>query len=419
MKKKISIIIIFFAIILILLFVFQDSIIIKISLYKTQQLYRENFEKAKKLHMDGKYEEAFSLLQNYRDSNDEIGNLYYEIKFDFYSSKIDEIKYIEELSEVSDFLIEMEKEFQNKSEYKFKLEKNFTSVAEEMIKKSDSLEDFEKWEEISAVLIENDNIELSEMIIEVLNSLATVKLKLALNGVWQRENDYLSGSTIEISFNGEIGSAIITKAVNNEYGFTEGDVKWKNIKILNATTFTFEDLNKGYVYVDGGYNATSSYTEAQGELDYETLKIKTQANTDVSNLGAVQSWKKTEKKTNKKVTSTEQQSTFSLEQNTPETINNSKTSSTPTFHSNDYILPSSDSMYYTKKDLESLTSEELRIARNEIYARHGRKFQDEALQTYFDSCSWYYGYIEPEDFRENILNDYEIANRDLIKECEE
>ena len=313
----------------------------------------------------------------------------------------------------------MEKEFQNKSEYKFKLEKNFTSVAEEMIKKSDSLEDFEKWEEISAVLIENDNIELSEMIIEVLNSLATVKLKLALNGVWQRENDYLSGSTIEISFNGEIGSAIITRAVNNEYGFTEGDVKWKNIKILNATTFTFEDLNKGYVYVDGGYNATSSYTEAQGELDYETLKIKTQANTDVSNLGAVQSWKKTEKKTNKKVTSTEQQSTFSLEQNTPETINNSKTSSTPTFHSNDYILPSSDSMYYTKKDLESLTSEELRIARNEIYARHGRKFQDEALQTYFDSCSWYYGYIEPEDFRENILNDYEIANRDLIKECEE
>ena len=118
MKKKISIIIIFFAIILILLFVFQDSIIIKISLYKTQQLYRENFEKAKKLHMDGKYEEAFSLLQNYRDSNDEIGNLYYESTFDFYSSKIDEIKYIEELSEVSDFLIEMEKEFQNKSEYK-------------------------------------------------------------------------------------------------------------------------------------------------------------------------------------------------------------------------------------------------------------------------------------------------------------
>ena len=48
----------------------------------------------------------------------------------------------------------------------------------------------------------------------------------------------------------------------------------------------------------------------------------------------------------------------------------------------------------------NITDEEIRIARNEIYARHGRRFNDSELQEYFDSLSWYYGYIEPEDFVE-------------------
>lgn len=79
-----------------------------------------------------------------------------------------------------------------------------------------------------------------------------------------------------------------------------------------------------------------------------------------------------------------------------------------------YILPTSDSEYLTMDDLEGLTAEECRIARNELYARHGRLFTDEALQAYFDSCDWYTGSIAPEDFDESILNEYEFANRDLI-----
>ncbi len=87
--------------------------------------------------------------------------------------------------------------------------------------------------------------------------------------------------------------------------------------------------------------------------------------------------------------------------------------------SDGYILPYSDSMYYSAEDLEALSASDLRLARNEIYARHGRKFQDQQLQAYFDSCSWYDGFIEPEQFQEQTLNDYEMANRDLIKQCEE
>lgn len=85
---------------------------------------------------------------------------------------------------------------------------------------------------------------------------------------------------------------------------------------------------------------------------------------------------------------------------------------------NDDVFPLSSSVYLTVSDLEGLTKEECRIARNEIYARHGRLFTDEFLQDYFNSKDWYEGYIEPEDFDESVLNEYEISNRDLIVEYE-
>lgn len=85
----------------------------------------------------------------------------------------------------------------------------------------------------------------------------------------------------------------------------------------------------------------------------------------------------------------------------------------------EYILPESDSRYLDIEELYGLSKEECRIARNELFARHGRKFADEELQDYFNSCSWYHGTIEPDDFDDSVLNDYEVYNRDLIVEYEE
>lgn len=84
-----------------------------------------------------------------------------------------------------------------------------------------------------------------------------------------------------------------------------------------------------------------------------------------------------------------------------------------------YVLPESDSRYLTMTDLEGLTKEECRIARNELYARHGRRFDDGELQRYFDSCDWYEGTVAPADFDDSVLNEYEVANRDLIVMYEE
>ena len=62
---------------------------------------------------------------------------------------------------------------------------------------------------------------------------------------------------------------------------------------------------------------------------------------------------------------------------------------------NDYVFPQSSSEYLIRDDLEGKTGEELRIARNEIYARHGRRFNDKTLQWYFDAKSWYQGTVAP------------------------
>ena len=84
----------------------------------------------------------------------------------------------------------------------------------------------------------------------------------------------------------------------------------------------------------------------------------------------------------------------------------------------EYLLPDSDSRYLTEDDLAGFTAEQCRLARNEIYARHGRRFKDPALQRYFDSLSWYNGTIEPSDFNDNVFNSYERANCSLIIDYE-
>ena len=69
--------------------------------------------------------------------------------------------------------------------------------------------------------------------------------------------------------------------------------------------------------------------------------------------------------------------------------------------SDEYIIPYSNTRYLTDADLDSLSEWDLKLARNEIYARHGRRFKDPELQRYFDSRSWYNGIYDPEDFDKN------------------
>lgn len=84
----------------------------------------------------------------------------------------------------------------------------------------------------------------------------------------------------------------------------------------------------------------------------------------------------------------------------------------------DYIIPYSDTRYLSQQDLMGMNKGTLRAARNEIYARYGRKFKAKDLQDYFNSKSWYHPTIEADQFTDNMLSETERHNANLIKEAE-
>ena len=82
---------------------------------------------------------------------------------------------------------------------------------------------------------------------------------------------------------------------------------------------------------------------------------------------------------------------------------------------NDYFLiPYSGNTYLDASDLAGFSSSDLRIARNEIYARYGYVFDSQELQAYFDSQAWY----APDYSYNGSLTDWEQHNVDLIKSFE-
>lgn len=84
----------------------------------------------------------------------------------------------------------------------------------------------------------------------------------------------------------------------------------------------------------------------------------------------------------------------------------------------DYILPESNSRYLTDADVSGLTLQQLNYAKNEIYARHGRKFDSKELQNYFGSKSWYNGTVNATDFKETVFNEYEKKNAEFLRQKE-
>lgn len=91
------------------------------------------------------------------------------------------------------------------------------------------------------------------------------------------------------------------------------------------------------------------------------------------------------------------------------------------YKNKDYILPDSDWDTVTYSDLAGLSLAELRIARNEIFARHGRLFEDDLLNKWFFSKDWYlniHNKKAPSEFSYNF-SQVELDNVDTIRAYEE
>ena len=84
----------------------------------------------------------------------------------------------------------------------------------------------------------------------------------------------------------------------------------------------------------------------------------------------------------------------------------------------DFIFYDSDRRVIDQDELDDLSKEQCDIARNEIYARHGRMFKSDQLQEYFNSKSWYEPRYESDSFPESLLNKTEKKNAYMILEYE-
>lgn len=77
-------------------------------------------------------------------------------------------------------------------------------------------------------------------------------------------------------------------------------------------------------------------------------------------------------------------------------------------------LFNTDTEYYTSEDFADAPKSVIRVAKNEIYARHGYIFTDPDLNSYFNGMDWYTPSTYPEDFSVTVFNDYERANLELL-----
>lgn len=79
-----------------------------------------------------------------------------------------------------------------------------------------------------------------------------------------------------------------------------------------------------------------------------------------------------------------------------------------------YFVENCDKMYFTEEDIAGFDEEMCRYARNACYAKSGRIFASADLQAYFSQFDWYEGTVSAENFHSGLLNQYQIANINLI-----
>jgi hypothetical protein len=79
-----------------------------------------------------------------------------------------------------------------------------------------------------------------------------------------------------------------------------------------------------------------------------------------------------------------------------------------------FTLTDSSRQYLTREQLQGLSPDQLVIARNEIFARKGRYFKEDALRDYFSQFSWY----QPHAW-DVTLSPVELANVELIQSVEQ
>ena len=86
-------------------------------------------------------------------------------------------------------------------------------------------------------------------------------------------------------------------------------------------------------------------------------------------------------------------------------------------NASEYIFPYANERLIARGEDESLDAATLRLAINEIYARHGRQYDTQDLNAFFSSKSWYrpqYSKSEFDKIESQVLNSYERENIKIL-----
>ncbi len=83
-----------------------------------------------------------------------------------------------------------------------------------------------------------------------------------------------------------------------------------------------------------------------------------------------------------------------------------------------YLLPTSGYTYLDESAVANWPAQVVCYAKNEIYARNGRRFVSTELQGWFDQQYWYSPIYTPEQFSDSMLNVYETANVQMLTNVE-
>ena len=79
-----------------------------------------------------------------------------------------------------------------------------------------------------------------------------------------------------------------------------------------------------------------------------------------------------------------------------------------------YLFEDSSYRLLEYEDISTISTADIRIAKNEIYARHGYIFKDENLKNYFMGQLWYIPSVKAEEFDDSVFSDIEKRNLELL-----
>lgn len=199
----------------------------------------------------------------------------------------------------------------------------------------------------------------------------------------------------------------------------EGSSFSKNIKVRDYLVKLYltkieliknEDIDQAVAYMEKAYWLDPSDLSRMKIKDIYRLKVEVQMKTD--KIGALETIEEVEIFYGESEALTKLKKEIEAKQKTKKEV---EIVELEPIYDNEFIIPYSDYQVLTRADVMHLTKWELRLARNEIYARHGYVFKSSELARYFSDQSWY---VPRRNFKESDLNSVEVYNVRFIKKYE-